>query len=226
VSEFKTWSIGLAALGWVACASAQAQQPLKFNYGAPTGDYYVLYTARDAGLFEKNGLEPNFFLFPSGAPLLAGLKSESLDVITTGLADYGIDNGVCPVMTGGRTKFLQQHPDIGLKLVQIHHQALELIEKNPQLAIDAMAKYLSVTPSVAKATYDRLCCARKPTAAQQLDPNSPYSLVSKDGGVNKKFQIATQMLADAGSIREPLTAAEISEAIDYSYLRRFVDSQK
>ncbi len=345
VSMFKKWygAIGLATAGWLACAgAAQAQQPLKFNYGAPSGDYYVLYVARDAGLFEKNGLEPTFFMFQTGAPLLAGLKSESLDVITTGLAtafalgqkipikllfwemddaageglvvspksgitsyrdikkakaigapsgtcaqvslgliakavgikltdlnviniapplyanafasesidagvawapyaqalaergqiivnydaDYGIDNGICPVMTGGRTKFLQQRPEIGLKLLQIHHQALEMIEKNPQLAIDAMAKYLSVTPSVAKAAYDRLCCARKPTVAQQLDPGSPYSLVAKDGGLNKKLQIATQMLTDAGSIRAPLTSEEISDAIDPSYLRQFADVQK
>jgi NitT/TauT family transport system substrate-binding protein len=344
VSKFKKWSgtIGLTTIGLLACAyAAQAQQPLKFNYGAPSGDYYVLYTARDAGLFEKNGLEPTFFMFQSGAPLLAGLKSESLDVITTGLAtafalgqkitlkllfwemddaageglvvgaktgitsyrdikkakaigapsgtcaqvslgliakavgikvtdlnviniapplyanafasgsidagvawapyaqalaergqiivnydaDYGIDNGICPVMTGGRSKFLEQRPEIGLKLLQIHHQALEMIEKNPQLAIDAMVKYLSVTPSVAKAAYDRLCCARKPTARQQLEPNSPYSLVSKESGLNKKLQIATQMLADAGSIREPLTADEIADAIDPSYLRQFVERQ-
>jgi NitT/TauT family transport system substrate-binding protein len=100
-----------------------------------------------------------------------------------------------------------------------------MIEKNPQLAIDAMVKYLSVTPSVAKAAYDRLCCARKPTARQQLEPNSPYSLVSKESGLNKKLQIATQMLADAGSIREPLTADEIADAIDPSYLRQFVERQ-
>jgi NitT/TauT family transport system substrate-binding protein len=345
MSKYRKWAgaIGLAAGAWLACGgAASAQQRLKFNYGAPSADYYVLYVARDAGLFEKNGLEPAFFWFQSGAPLLAGLKSESLDVITTGLAtafalgqkipikllfwemddaaaeglvvspktgitsyrdikkakaigapsgtcaqvslgliaraagvklselnviniapplyanafasgsidaavawapylqalaergqtivnydaDYGIDNGICPVMTGGRTTFLQQHPEIGLKLVQIHQQALETIEKNPQLAIDAMVKYLSVTPSVAKATYDRLCCARKPTAMQQLDPGSPYSLVTKDGGLNKKLQIATQMLADAGSIRAALTADEIAEAVDASYLRQFVESQK
>src|SRR5262249_39878849 len=108
-------------------------------------------------------------------------------------ADYGIDNGICPVMTGGRTKFLQQHPEIGLKLVQIHHQALEMTKKTPQLPVDARAKSPSVPPAFPKPAYARLCCARKPPAAQQLEPNSPYSLVSKDSGLNKKLQIATQM---------------------------------
>lgn len=329
----------IAGVAWIG--ATQAQAPLKFNYGAPSADYYVLYVAKDMGLFEKHGLEPKFFWFASGAPLLAGLKSESLDVITTGLAtafalgqnipikllfwemddaageglvvsaksgiasykdlpkakaigapsgtcaqvalgliarkigvkvtdfkviniapplyanafasgsidagiawapyaqslaeqghkivnydaDYGIDNGICPVMTGGRTKFLQENPQVGHKLVQIHAEAQQAIDKNPQLAIDALVKYLSITPTAAKATYDRLCCARKPTFAQQLDPNSPYALTNKEGGLIKKMQIATQMLADAGSIPAPLTADAIAAAIDPSYVRQFVESQ-
>jgi len=321
--------------------AVQAQAPLKkFNYGVPSADYYVVFVAKDANLFQKYGLDPNFYFFASGAPLLAGLKSESLDVISTGLAtafalgqkipikllfwemddsagealvvspksginsykdlpkakaigapsgtcaqvaigliarkigvkysdlnivniapplyanafasgsidagiawapyaqslaeqgqkivnydaDYGIDGGICPVMTGGRTKFLQENPDVGMKLVQINAEASAMVAKNPQLAIDALVKYLSVTPTVAKAAYDRLCCARRPTFAQQLDPASPYSMISKDGGLVKKLQIATQMLADAGTIPAPLTADEIMNALDSSYIRHFVES--
>lgn len=59
--------------------------PLEVNYGYPTADHVTLYVAQDLGLFEKVGLKPKFFSFPSGAPLLAGLKSESLDVVTAGL---------------------------------------------------------------------------------------------------------------------------------------------
>ncbi len=62
-----------------------AQAPLEFNYGYPTADHVNLYVAQDLGLFEKAGLKPKFFTFASGAPLLAALKSESLDVVTTGL---------------------------------------------------------------------------------------------------------------------------------------------
>ena len=337
-------AVAFAAAGCLASGAGQAQNLLKFNYGAPTADYYVLYVSKDQGLFQKYGLEPNFYWFASGAPLLAGLKSESLDVITTGLAtafalgqnipikllfwemddsagealvvssksgiasykdlpkakaigaptgtcaqvalgliarkigvkytdlksvniaaplyanafasgsidagiawapyaqtlaeqghkivnydaDYGPGGeGICPVMTGARTtKFLQQHPELGMKLVQINAEAQAMIEKNPQLAIDALVKYLSVTPTVAKVTYDRLCCARRPTFAQQMDPASPYSLVNKDGGVIKKLQIATQMLADAGSIPAPLTADAIAGAIDPSYVKQYLDSRK
>jgi NitT/TauT family transport system substrate-binding protein len=60
--------------------------PLEFNYGIPTSDQIAIYVAQDLNLYEKVGLRPKFFLFQSGAPLLAGLKSDSLDVTTTGLA--------------------------------------------------------------------------------------------------------------------------------------------
>lgn len=347
MESLRQWARSATAALAAGClaSAAQAQELLKFNYGAPAADYYVLYVAKDAGLFQKNGLEPNFFWFASGAPLLAGLKSESLDIFTTGLAsafmlgqkipvkllfwemddaagealvvsqksgiasykdlakakaigaasgtcaqvavgliarkigvkvtdlniiniapslfgnafasgsiDAGIawapfaqtlverghkivnydedysgsdgDSGICPVMTGGRTKFLQQHPDIGDKLVRIHADALQMIEKNPQLAIDSLVKYLSMSPAVAKAAYDRLCCARKPTFAQQLDPKSPYSITSKDGGLVKKLQIATQILAEAGVIPEPLTVEVITAAIEPSHVRKFVDGAK
>ena len=80
--------VGAAVL---ACSPAAAQpRPaaplLEFNYGIPTADHVTVFVARDLGIFEKVGLKPNFFNFQSGAPLLAGLKSESLDVVTAGLA--------------------------------------------------------------------------------------------------------------------------------------------
>src|SRR5262245_6590176 len=47
--------------------------------------YFPTPATQDLGLFEKVGLKPKFFTFQSGAPLLAALKSESLDVVTAGL---------------------------------------------------------------------------------------------------------------------------------------------
>src|SRR6202790_4936395 len=66
--------------------SQQAAPLLEFNYGIPTADHATVFVAQDLNLFEKAGLKPKFFYFQSGAPLLAGLKSESLDVVTAGLA--------------------------------------------------------------------------------------------------------------------------------------------
>ena len=64
---------------------AQTTATVEINYGYTTADHVNLYVAQDLGLFEKAGLKPKFYTFPSGAPLLAGLKSESLDVVTAGL---------------------------------------------------------------------------------------------------------------------------------------------
>jgi len=77
----------LTAAGYLAGnAPAQAADaPIELNFGYPTADHVTLYVAQDLDLFEKAGLKPRFFTFTSGAPLLAGLKSESLDVVTAGL---------------------------------------------------------------------------------------------------------------------------------------------
>ena len=84
----KIASAGLMMLAVLVALPATAQgttAPLEFNYGYTTADHVNLYVAQDLGLFEKAGLKPKFFTFPSGAPLLAALKSESLDVVTAGL---------------------------------------------------------------------------------------------------------------------------------------------
>jgi NitT/TauT family transport system substrate-binding protein len=75
-----------ALLLLVAPAPTQSQAPLEFNYGIPTADHATVFVAEDLGLFEKAGLRPKFYYFASGAPLLAALKSDSVDVATAGLA--------------------------------------------------------------------------------------------------------------------------------------------
>ena len=68
-------------------AKPKSSEPLlEFNYGLPAANHASVFVAQDLGLFEKVGLKPKFFFFQSGAPLLAGLKGESLDVVTAGLA--------------------------------------------------------------------------------------------------------------------------------------------
>ena len=71
-------------------APAQAQQPaqklIPINIGLPVSNYWPAYVARDLKLFEQVGLEPKFYMFQSGAPLIAGMKSGSLDLAWTGLA--------------------------------------------------------------------------------------------------------------------------------------------
>ena len=87
---------GAARASWTlvlliaSSAPVQAQQPaqklIPINIGLPVSNYWPAYVARDLKLFEQVGLEPKFYMFQSGAPLIAGMKSGSLDVAWTGLA--------------------------------------------------------------------------------------------------------------------------------------------
>ncbi|MGQ0546562.1 MAG: ABC transporter substrate-binding protein [Betaproteobacteria bacterium] len=336
--------IALVALFALFAGPAAAQKgnaPLEFNYGYPTADHINLYVAQDLGLFEKAGLKPKFFTFTSGAPLLAALKSESLDVVTAGLgiafalgqgipvkmlfwvandstgeglvvdaksgiASYqdiakaqkigaasgtcaqvalymmakkvGVDfrklnivnipapllrnsflsnsidaglawspysvmlnaegykvvswdseytppGGLCPRTTAVRPAFLARHPEIGVKLLEVDAMASEAIARNPQLAIDALVKRLSLTPAVAKGTMERIYHHR-PTYAQMLDPESPYSMTSKERGLAAQYLLATQVLYETKSIPAPLPMSVIEASIDATSLREYVASTR
>ena len=332
----------LAAAGFTAgSAFAQgAAAPVELNFGYTTADHVTLYVAQDLGLFEKVGLKPKFFSFPSGAPLLAGLKSESLDVVTAGLGlafalgqkiplsvvyvnsndatgeglvvnrnspiqsfrdigkaqkiaaasgtcaqvalylmakkagadfskmdvvnlpapllrnsflsnsiDAGIawspysaaldaegfkvvswdteytPGGVCPRMTGARPEFLKRHPEVGVKLLEVEAMAADAVAKNPQLAIDALVKRLSLTPEVAKAAFERVY-QQRPTLADQLDPASSHSMVSKEGGLAGKLNLAMEVLNATKTIPEPIPMSVIQQAIDPQYLKRFMATRR
>ncbi len=328
----------LVALG-ATPAYAQGSAPLEFNYGIPSANHASVFVAQDLGLFEKAGLKPKFFFFQSGAPLLAGLKAESLDVVTAGLAltfaigqniplkfifweansaaseglvvdpksgiksyrdigkakkigaatgtcaqvalylmakkagvdyakldvvnipapllrnafmsdsidagvawppfslqlrsegypvvafdeEYTPPGGVCPGLTAVRTDFLKKHPQIGLKLIEVEAMAREAIAKNPQVGIDAYVKRLQLSPEVAKATLDRECCGRGiPSFAEQVDPNSPYSMTSKDGGLAAKLILAAEVLHAVKALPQPIPAAAIRDAIDPGPLLQYL----
>ena len=336
-----------AALGVLASAiaaapaAAQGSAPLEFNYGLPAANHASVFVAQDLGLFEKVGLKPKFYFFQSGAPLLAGLKAESLDVVTAGLAltfaigqniplkfifweansaaseglvvdpksgiksyrdigkakkigaatgtcaqvalylmakkagvdyaqldvvniaaplfrnafmsgsidagvawppfslqlraegypvvsfdeEYTPPGGVCPGLTAVRPDFMKQHPEIGLKLIQVEAMAREAIAKNPQVGIDAYVKRLQLAPEVAKATLDRECCGRGiPSFAEQVDPASPYSMTSKDGGLAAKLILAAEALYAVKALPQPISAAAIREAIDPQPLLQYMKS--
>lgn len=331
-----------ALLAGAAMLPAHAAEPLKFTWGAPTADYYALYVAIDQGLFKDAGLDPEFHFFPTGAPLLAGLKSGSIDVVTTGLAtvfalgqgipltligwetntaageglvvnkdspirdyrdiaqaraigapagtcaqvalgllarkagvdykslnvvniapplyansfrskaldaglgwapypqvlqeqgykvvswdaDYAPGEGVCPSLYGARPEFLKAHPDVGVKIVRIRAKALALIEQNPQLAIDALAKRLSLSQPVAKEVYARVSHPSTPTLEQEVTPGTPWSLVDEQDGLARTLYIAGEILHETGSIPAALSWAQIQAAIDPSYIQRYLKEAK
>lgn len=324
----------------LAAGAAIAQTPptkkdlIKINIGGPSAGYFMTYVAHDQGLYQKHGLDPNIRWFTSGAPLLAALKSGSIDQIVTGFAyvfalgqniplkiisweldsaqgsglmvteasgitrfdqllkaktigatagtcsqgalmqmakkaniDYsklnivniapplfanaftggGIDaavgwapwtmnlpagikviawdseyGGVCPSINALRPEYIEKNPTVPVKLLAVQAEAREMIAKNPQIAIAALQRQLQVTPAVAKAFYEKHCCGHLPTYEQQMDPSSPWSLVSKTGGLAGQTLLASKLLAELGTIPEPLKPEQINAAIDPGPMRQFL----
>lgn len=319
---------------------AAADDMISFNYGMPTASYIQAYVAQDLGLFEKNGLKPTFFSFQSGAPLLAGLKSGSLDVVTTGLAsvfalgqnipvkfllymgdaalseglvvrreagigsvkdlakakhvasavgtcaqislywaakaagteysklstvniapplyrnaflsgsiDAGIawapyslqlvdsnvalvgfdpewvpGGGTCPETTLASEAALKAKPKLAERLVKVQADALEAIEKNPQVAVDALAKRLSISPEIARQVFD-LYFKNAPTLESQVDPKSRYALVG-DGGLFGQLKLASETYVALGVLKEPISEKQLRNAIDPQYLKAYVENKK
>ncbi|HVZ45962.1 MAG TPA: ABC transporter substrate-binding protein [Ramlibacter sp.] len=80
-----TLALAAAALTGLAARAAEPE-PIPINIGLPISNYWPAYIARDLKLFEQVGLAPKFASFTTGSPLIAGMKSGSLDVAWTGLA--------------------------------------------------------------------------------------------------------------------------------------------
>lgn len=114
----------LSIIGAIGPAHAAENDVIAFNYGRPTGAYTQMYVAEDLDLFTKHGLKPTFFNFQSGAPLLAALKSGSLDVVTTGLASvFALGQGI-PIKflfymgDAARAEGLVARKDAGIRTVK------------------------------------------------------------------------------------------------------------
>lgn len=332
----------LVALAGLQTAVARAQAPLlEFNYGIPSANHASVYVAQDLNLFEKAGLKPKFYYFQSGAPILAGLKGESLDVATTGIAlafalgqgiplkfifweansstseglvvdpasgiksfndigkartigaavgtcaqaalyvmakragidyatlnvvnipaplfrnaflshsidagvawppfalqlqsegypvvafdtDYTPPGGICPGLTAVRPAFLKDHPEIGLKLVQVEAMARQAIADDPELAVSAYVKRLGVSPEVAREVVKRECCGGIPTFAAQLDPASPFSFTNKTGGLAATLALATEALQAVHAVPAAIPLSTLLEAIDPTYLQAYAASR-
>jgi len=89
---------GLAVTAPVAVA--QAPRPITIGYLA--GADWLLYTARDRKLFEREGLAPTYVTFPTGVPMIAAAETKSIDVAVLGIVPFllGLSQGVDWVVIG------------------------------------------------------------------------------------------------------------------------------
>ncbi|MGH7683139.1 MAG: ABC transporter substrate-binding protein, partial [Vulcanimicrobiaceae bacterium] len=152
------------------------------------------------------------------------LKEDGFPIVQFDPA-YTVPGGDCPRTTAVRPAFLSAHPEIATKLIEVEVLAMEAIKKNPQLAINALMKHLSLTESVARADYENNYLKR-PTFEEQVSPSSPFSMTAKDGGLAKKLFLAGQALYEAKSIPEPVPMSVIQDSIDASFLIAYEKSHK
>lgn len=326
------------AVAPVAHAQETKKDLIPINIGLPISNYWPAYIARDLGLFEKAGLDPKFYMFQSGAPLIAGMKSGSLDIAWTGLAtlfmlgqriplkfvlvpldsssqmayvvnpksgiesykdigkskniaaptatcaevsmvmaakragldlksikssnlapnliqkalddgqvdstfmwgpwnmqwrnagykivnhdkDYMDNGGVCATTVAIRPTYLEQNPTVGCRLIQVHAWALEAARKDPDHAIRTMQEAFNISPELAKETYETLII---PTIESQVEADSPWSLSNKSAGLTEKLYQAGQALLEAKSIHVNIDRNTISESVDDTYLRNYLDDK-
>jgi NitT/TauT family transport system substrate-binding protein len=63
-----------------------------------------------------------------------------------------------------------------------------------------------------------------PSFADQLDPASPFSMTSKDHGLVGKLFLASEVLAAAKAIPQPIPLDKIQAAVDPTYLQKYLNS--
>ncbi len=222
-SEVKSYrDIGKAKK--IGAASGTCAQVALYLMAQKVGvDYAKLNVVNiPAPLFRNSFLSGSIDAGVAWPPYSLQLQSEGYPVVSFD-EEYTPPGGACPGLTAVRPAFLQRHPEIGLKLVEVEALARKAMEENPQVGIDAFVKHLSLTPEVAKATLARQCCGRIPSFADHLDPSSPYSMTSKEGGLAGKLLLASQVLHATKAIPEPVPLSVIQEAIDPSYVKAYVD---
>jgi NitT/TauT family transport system substrate-binding protein len=315
--------------------SLASNEPIPIKIGLPITNYWPAYIARDLKLFEKVGLKPEFYGFQTGAPLIAAMKSGSIDVAWTGLAtlfmlgqdiplkfilvpldsssqmayvvnpssgiqsykdiaksknigaptatcsevslvlaakaagvdrsqlktsnlapnlllgalkngqidsafiwgpwnismreagykianydkDFQINGGVCATAVTVRPAFLEANPSVGCKLIKAHALSLEAAKKDPAHAIRTMEETFNIPLNQAKETYETLVI---PTIASQLEPNAPWSLTNKEGGLSQKLKVAADALYEAKAFAKPLSKEVIANSVESKYVEEFL----
>jgi NitT/TauT family transport system substrate-binding protein len=151
--------------------------------------------------------------------------------------DYTPPGGLCPGMVAARPDFLKDHPEVGVKLLEVEEMAKQALGRNLQVGIDAYVERLGVTPAVARATlvrecfvrYEKWCKANQihvPSFTEQLDQNSPYSITSRTGGLVGMLYEAGKILADAHTLPAPIPLNVIQDAVDPTTLRQYMATHK
>lgn len=135
------------------------------------------------------------------------------------LVNHGIEfNDVCPSTWSARPEFLEQHPNVALKLVEARALAMEAVEGNPQLAAFELAARLEVAPAIVERTLET---GHWPTFEEQVDPDSRWSLDTRIGLAGQLHK-AAEALFKAGALQESIPYETFADAVNPQYVEEFV----
>src|SRR6476659_1549475 len=96
---------GLAAIGLLACSQASAQSPIKMTIATGVDPAFSqFYVAKEAGLFEKNGLDVTINTGPSGSAMVPFLVNNQVHAAygsdLAGVINHQVDNNIVAVADG------------------------------------------------------------------------------------------------------------------------------
>src|SRR5262245_35344665 len=99
-----TLLLGLAAVAGIA-ASAEAQSPAKMTIATGVDPAFSqFYVAKEAGLFEKNGLDVTINTGPSGSAMVPFLINNQIHAAygsdLAGVINHNVDNNIVAVADG------------------------------------------------------------------------------------------------------------------------------
>src|SRR5947207_7428256 len=96
---------GLAALGLLTASAASAQSPTKMTIATGVDPAFSqFYVAKEAGLFEKNGLDVTINTGPSGSAMVPFLINNQVQAAygsdLAGVINHNVDNNIVAVADG------------------------------------------------------------------------------------------------------------------------------
>lgn len=98
VIRSRRWVLGagLGAATMHGPRSVRGQGPLPIRLGIHAQTSWLMYAARELGLFEKAGLQPTFIKFTVGTAAIPAVHSRSVDIVCPGITPFvaGLSQGV------------------------------------------------------------------------------------------------------------------------------------
>lgn len=163
-------------------------------------DYVQLQAQAILPAFIKGNIDAAYAWAPWYNQMIAGGGTALTDNKELGVVGHE--------MFVGRSKWLEENPEVAAKVLEALQTAREIMdEKGEQWVADLMAKQQSLEPDVASEIYK---AGVYPTMTEQVDPTYEYSLLPAESGAGLagSIQSTADILETLGILQAPLDAID------------------